>query len=134
MEINPVPSTYLVKNLLLSLNETLQTTKKHRTIQSLLWNRDPMFLKIGTNFDPHQSLLPALRGVSDLFKKHKIFLVISSLKDREHNPDSKHYVGKAVDITKKHLTEEQVTQINDEIDQLAAKVIHYKTHWHIQVD
>lgn len=132
MEISLVPSTYLVKDLLHFWKNQKAQTQTHQTTQSLLWNRK-MLLKIGTNFEPHEKLLPVLRAVSTLFKEHKSFMVITSLKDREHSPSSKHYIGQAFDVRKKHLDESVINQISTDLNHIDAKVIDYDTHWHIEV-
>lgn len=98
-----------------------------------------MLLKVGTNFEPHEKLLPVLRGVELVFKQHQTLMIITSMKDREHSPGSKHYVGKAFDLRIKHVTNKTklsklFTDIEDAIFQHGAVIIQEPTHWHIQVN
>lgn len=96
-----------------------------------------MLLKIGTNYSPHEELLPLLKAAEAAFKKHDQLMVITSLKDREHSPGSKHYIGKAFDVRTKHIKDSGTqTLIFSAIQQsIRGKgiILQKPTHWHIQV-
>jgi hypothetical protein len=98
-----------------------------------------MLLKVGVNFDPDQKLLPVLRAVSKVFKKHGHLMIITSMKDREHSAGSLHYVGKAFDLRVKHIEDvihkqELFEDINEAIYPFHGIIIEEPTHWHIQVN
>jgi hypothetical protein len=97
-----------------------------------------MLLKIGTNYSPHEELLPLLEGAHQVFKRFDKLMVITSLKDREHSPGSQHYIGKAFDLRKKHIKDpDDIEQINQALQQMVMRhnglVIEKHSHWHIQV-
>ena len=97
-----------------------------------------MLLKVGTNFQPHENLLPALRAVDNIFKHHGQMMIITSLKDREHSAGSKHYIGKAFDLRIRHIGEQYNFQsLYEDIENALTgfgKIIDEKTHWHIEVN
>lgn len=97
-----------------------------------------MLLKVGTNFEPHETLLPLLKIVEASFKSHQLLMIITSLKDREHSAGSKHYVGKAFDLRIKHSKNPfQLVDLFKDIESKIegkGKIIDEKTHWHIEAN
>jgi hypothetical protein len=95
-----------------------------------------MLLKVGTNFEPDQRLLPALREADEAFKAINSYLVITSLKDRQHSSGSLHYAGLAFDCRIRHLDSSDIERVYASLVARLAdayNVILEKTHIHIEV-
>jgi len=95
-----------------------------------------MLLKIGVNYSPHENLLEILKIVETIMRTNNQLMVITSLKDREHSPGSKHYIGKAVDIRNRHIKDDNLydeifNEIYDSIQPIG-KISDHETHWHIE--
>lgn len=69
-----------------------------------------MLLKPGVNFEPANELLEALKVAHEIFKEENQLFVITSLKDREHAPNSLHYVGKAFDCRIRHIRDPHILE------------------------
>lgn len=97
-----------------------------------------MLLKVGVNFDPHQSLRPILKAVHTICQVNNVLMIITSMKDRAHSPGSKHYYGQAFDLRKKHIRDPiKEKKIFFEIQKAISgigKIIDEPTHWHIEVN
>lgn len=97
-----------------------------------------MLLKVGVNFEPDISLREALKVGHEVFKTYNELFIITSLKDREHEPGSLHYYGKAYDCRIRHVSDpDKLERIYSSLATALYprfNVLRYPTHFHIEVD
>ena len=80
-------------------------------------------------------LVIALMAAGKVYAKRGAELVITSAKDGKHGRGSLHYVGLAVDLRTKHLTNQQKVDITIDLRQaLGAQfdVVSEKDHLHVE--
>ena len=95
-----------------------------------------MLLKVGVNFEPDRLLLYALRETQEVCDILGVQFIITSMRDREHSPGSKHYVGQAFDMRKKHMNRSQVTSLLAQLEMKIGDlydIVEETTHIHIEV-
>lgn len=75
--------------------------------------------------------------VDYVYKKHNQEMVITSGTEGIHSAGSLHYYGYALDFRTSFFTQDEVTQVVDELRKLLTNdydVIEHKTHIHIEYD
>lgn len=74
---------------------------------------------------------------SNIFAEYSKDLVITSLCDGKHSKNSKHYEGNAIDLRRRHLTSDELTNIYNKLANTLGDdydVIIETTHIHIEYD
>jgi hypothetical protein len=85
----------------------------------------------------HSSAIRIIYWASIIYEEIGKPLVITSALDGEHRSDSKHYVGKAIDIRKRHLTDREIREVITQLEYCLGTeydVVNEKTHIHIEHD
>jgi hypothetical protein len=84
-----------------------------------------------------EEILLALLLIQPLFTRRGYSMVITSLLDGQHSRGSLHYKGLAVDLRRRHLSEEHVKEIFEEMkESLGSRydVVLESSHYHIEYD
>ena len=96
-----------------------------------------MRIKPGVKLHSRYAIPIASQIASDVYKSHGAELVITSGIDGKHKPDSKHYIGQAIDCRIYNLNNIDPQIVRDEIAERLGNefdVVLEKTHIHIEWD
>ena len=94
-------------------------------------------IKDGVKLHPTIAMSAMMNAVASVFQYLRTELVITSSTDSEHDPRSLHYVGKAVDLRTRHLSESQIVFVVEKVNELLNAdfdVVRESDHIHIEYD